>query len=101
MMPAADSPSIQGMQTTVASGKRRQAQADETVGANLQKHPRKQNASRGRRFHVRQRQPGVQREEWDFDGETGKQSHEHEQLERHRHGVFCEARGQFRDGETS
>ena len=57
-------------------GKERQREADEAVGSHLQQNACQNDGAGGGRFDVRIRQPGVEREHRDFDGESEEEGEE-------------------------
>ena len=61
-------------------GKQRQAEVQESVGAHLQHHGSQHHGARHGGFHVRVRQPGVQGEDGNFDGEGREKRQEEQQL---------------------
>ena len=60
--------------------KHRHAKTQQPVGAHFQHYGRQHYRARGRSFDVRVRQPGVQREYRDFDGECDEEAEEQPQL---------------------
>ncbi len=68
-----------GAKYLAALGEERQVKAQQSVSSHLQEHARQNHGACGRRFRVRVRQPGVKREERDFDAEReGKRQKEPE-----------------------
>src|SRR5713226_6165051 len=57
-------------------GEERQAEANHAVGAHFQEHAGEDDGAGGGRFHVGVGQPGVEREERDFDGESQEEGEE-------------------------
>ena len=56
--------------------KQSKIEAQHAVCAHLQQDTSQQHRASSRRFHVRIWQPGVNREQWDLDGERDKESQE-------------------------
>ncbi len=103
-MPATESQSSHGMQTAVPAGQHRQVEAQEAVGADLQKHAGQEDAAGRGGFRMRQRQPGVQRKERHLDGKAGEQGQKQPRLQRGAHagmirGGVLQVGRQFGDGE--
>ena len=80
MMPMIASATIQRRVLARRVRKQRQAEAQNTVGAHLQHDAGQHDGARGRRFHVRVGQPGVQREQRHLDREGDEERQEQQQL---------------------
>ena len=74
MMPMTARAAIQGASLDGRLREEGQVEAQETVGAHLQQDTRQDDRTGGRRFHVRIRQPGMQRPHRDFDGKSQAQT---------------------------
>ena len=83
-MPMMESATIHGSHCCVASGKDRQRESHEAVGAHLQQDRREDDRAGGRRLDVRVGQPGVEREHRHLDREAEEEAEEDPQLQRRR-----------------
>ncbi len=71
---------IQGAHAARGVGEQRKTEADQAVGAHFQHDGSQHNGTGGGRFHVRVGQPGVQREQRNFDGEGEEEGEEQQQF---------------------
>ena len=70
-------------------GEERQREADEAVAAELEQHAGEDHGARGGRLHVRVRQPRVEREHRDLDGERQEERAERRATRRCRRTARC------------